>query len=100
MGSFIQVIEYDTSRIDEIRVLGEKVRAERSAEEGGPRTIRVTEDRDKPGRYYTIVEFESYEKAMENSSNPATQAFSAQLAELVDGPPTFYNLNVLDTYEI
>ena len=44
MGSFIQVIEYDTSRIDEIRVLGEKVRAERSAEEGGPRTIRVTQE--------------------------------------------------------
>jgi quinol monooxygenase YgiN len=100
MGSFIQVIEYSSSRIDEIRVLGEKVQAERSGEEGGPRFIRITEDRDKPGHYYTIVEFESYEKAMENSNHPATQAFAASLAELVDGPPTFINLDVIQTYDV
>jgi hypothetical protein len=100
MGSFIQVIEYDTSRIDEIKTLGEKVRAERSGEDGGPRSVRMTEDRDRRGHYYTIVEFDSYEKAMENSNHPATQAFAAQLAELVDGPPTFYNLDVLDSFEV
>jgi quinol monooxygenase YgiN len=100
MGSFVQIIEYTSSRIDEIRNLGEKVRAERSGEEGGPRSIRVTEDRDKPGHFLTIVEFESYEKAMENSNHPATQAFAAEMASLVDGPPTFINLNVLDSYEV
>ena len=98
MGSFIQVIEYDSSRIDEIRNLGEKVSAERQGQDGGPQRITVTQDRDKPGHFYTIVEFESYEKAMENSEHPSTQAFAAQMAELVDGPPRFYNLNVLDTH--
>ena len=99
MGSFIQVIEYSSSRIDEIKALGEKVRAERSGDAGGPRIVRVTEDRDKPGHYYTIVEFDSYESAMENSDHPATQAFAAEMAQLVDGPPTFINLNVLESWE-
>ena len=99
MGSFVQVIEYSSSRIDEIKALGEKVRAERSGDDGGPRSVRVTEDRDKPGRFYTIVEFDSYESAMENSNHPATQAFAAEMAQLVDGPPSFYNLDVLESWE-
>ena len=95
MGSFVQIIEYTSSRIDEIRTLGEKIRAERAGEADGPQRITITEDRDKANHYLTIVEFESYEAAMENSNNPATQAFAAQMAELVDGAPTFHNLNVL-----
>jgi hypothetical protein len=56
----------------------------------------MTEDRDNPGRYLNIVFFDSYESAMENSNSPVTQEFSQKMMALADGPPTFYNLNVVD----
>lgn len=41
-----------------------------------------------------IVEFDSYEEAMRNSADPVTGKFAARLAELLDGPVTFGNLDV------
>ena len=54
-------------------------------------------DRDRPGYYFSIIEFDSYEEAMENSNRPETSEFAAQMAKLCDGPPTFRNLDVVDT---
>ena len=96
MAGFVQIIDYTTSRFDEIKELAEKLRA---GGEGGPSgavNVTITEDRDRPGHFITVAEFESYEKAMENSNHPATQEFAAAMAQLVDGPPTFYNLDVRD----
>ena len=99
MGSFVQIIEFRSSNIDEIRKLGDEFREKRSAEgSGGPVTGTVTEDRDRPGTFLNIVEFPSYDEAMANSDNPLTQEFAQRMAELCDGPPTFYNLNVLDRW--
>ena len=99
MAGFVQIVEYKTSRFDEVRKLGEEMRASRAGEQGGPRRVTVTQDRDRPGVYRSIVEFESYETAMENSDRPETQQFAAKMAELCDGPATFYNLDVVDTWE-
>ncbi|MGQ0632142.1 MAG: hypothetical protein ACT4P1_14065 [Sporichthyaceae bacterium] len=101
MGRFIQIIEYSTSRFDEVTKLGEEFRAERAAAGDNIHPVRVTtcENRDIPGRYLTIAEFGSYGDAMQNSEHPSTQKFAAGMAALCDGPPTFYNLNALDTYE-
>lgn len=93
MAGFVQIVEYKTSRIDEIKDLAEKYRANRG-DSGGPVRVAITEDRDQPGTFRTIAEFESYEKAMENSNHPSTQEFAAAMTQLVDGPPTFYNLDV------
>jgi quinol monooxygenase YgiN len=92
--SFIQIIEHQTSRIEEIAKLAEEMRASRP----GPNPVvrmAVGADRDNPGRYFTIVEFESYEAAMANSDDPATQEFAGRFAELLDAPPVFYNLDVI-----
>jgi hypothetical protein len=43
----------------------------------------------------TIVEFDSYEAAMENSADPATSEFAERMMQLCDGPPTFHNLDVM-----
>jgi hypothetical protein len=43
-----------------------------------------------------IVFFDSYESAMENSNLPETNEFSQKMMELLDGPPTFYNLDVVE----
>ena len=96
MPGFVQIIEFTTTRIDEVRALGEEIR-------NGPATglvLRgtITADRDRPNTYLNIIEFESYESAMENSARPETSEFAARMGELCDGPPRFYNLDVLDSW--
>ena len=90
---FIQLIEFKTSDIDTFN----KTLDEWLAKTTGVRTsTRATQcqDRDNSGSYLHIVEFPSYEAAMENSNRPETAEFAAQLAQLCDGPPTFRNLDV------
>ncbi len=101
MGRFIQIIEYSTSRFDEIQKLSDEFRAERQAAGIDVHPIRVTTSvsRDDPNRYTTIAEFGSYGDAMKNSELPETQKFAASLQELCDGPARFSNLNVIEAYE-
>jgi len=91
---FIQIIEYKTSRIDELNAALdgwlERTKGKRAATRGVQ-----TRDRDAENTYVQIVEFPSYEDAMANSNLPETSEFAGQLASLCDGPPTFRNLDVL-----
>lgn len=57
-------------------------------------------DRNDADRYLNIVYFDSYEEAMRNSEHPVTQEFAAKLAALVDGAPTFSNLDVVEEVEL
>lgn len=91
---FIQIVDYVTQRFDEVQALSEKFRAE-VADTSTTERVTVCQDRDRPGHYLVIAEFDSYDSAMENSDNPATQEFAQRMAELCDGPPTFYNLDVV-----
>lgn len=95
MAGFIQVITFTSSKIDEIRTLADEYRA---ANPGNVARANFTADRDNPNSYCNIVEFESYEAAMENSSRPETSEFAAKLAALCDAPPNFYNLDVVETW--
>jgi hypothetical protein len=99
MAGFVQIIEIQTSRIDDVEAIGQQVR--RRLDDGSsssPKRGLFTEDRDRPGYYLNIVEFESYEAAMENSSRPEVSEFASQLAKLCDTPPKFYNLDVRETW--
>jgi hypothetical protein len=92
---FVQIIEYTTSDIDGMRAVADAwERATAGKNTVGRRVI--TQDRDHPGRYCSIVFFDSYESAMENSGLPETKALSARMAEMADGPATFRNLDVLE----
>lgn len=91
---FIQIIDYVTQRPEEIEAISEKFRAEAGSDSTTER-VTVTQDRDRPGHYLVIAEFESYDSAMKNSEHPATQEFARRMSELCDGPPTFYNLDVV-----
>jgi hypothetical protein len=97
MAGFIQIIEFHTTKIDEMRALGDEWR-ERT--DGGGNLVRgtIVQDRDRPNTYLNIVEFGSYEEAMANSDRPETSAFAARMAELCDAPPTFRNLDVVETW--
>jgi hypothetical protein len=93
---FIQIIEYETDRPDELWALGEA----RSKEMGDPAPgfrLAVTRDRDRPNRFVAIVEFPSYAAAMENSRQPDTDGFAREMAALCTSPPRFYNLDVQRT---
>jgi len=93
VAKFVQIIEYKTSRIDEVdKMLDEFV----SSTEGKRTTTRVTSaaDRDRPNTYLDIVEFPSWDDAQKNNELPEVQRISEQMSKLCDGPPNFRNLDV------
>lgn len=92
MAGFVQIVEIKTSRIDEVDAVVEEMRARGGAM---PMTrATMTADRDRPGYYLSILEFDSYEEAMANSSRPETTEMAGRMASLCDEPPKFYNLDV------
>jgi hypothetical protein len=91
MARFVQIIEMKTSRIDEVDALVEERRGEGSMP---MQRALLTADRDRPGYYFSILEFDSYEQAMENSGKPETDELASKMAALMDEPPKFYNLDV------
>jgi hypothetical protein len=100
MAGFVQIIEMQTSRFDEIEALVKEIRSR--LDDGSPSSplrATITADRDRPGVYLNIVEFDSYEAAMENSNRPETGEFAARIGELCDAPPKFYNLDVREIWE-
>jgi hypothetical protein len=91
---FSQIIEFNTSRIDEFNA---NLDAWMAKSEGHriPHRAVLRKDRDVENVYLLMVEFSSYEIGMENSSRPETGEFAAFLATLCDGPLQFRNLDVL-----
>ncbi|MBA2456795.1 MAG: hypothetical protein H0V48_09705 [Nocardioidaceae bacterium] len=63
MAGFVQIIEFKTSRVNEIRDLV----AQMQPQQGTGSALRgtVTADYDRPGYYLNIVEFTSRGKAMD-----------------------------------
>jgi len=98
MSGFVQIMEIKTSRRDEVEALVARTRRERGDQMPVSRSI-ITEDRDRAGYYFAIIEFDSYEEAMKNSNDPATGEFAKQLGALLDEPPKFYNLDVLQVMD-
>jgi hypothetical protein len=101
MTGFVQIIEMQTSRIDEVEALIRELR--NRLDDGGsssaPRRGVITADRDRPGFYLSVVQFESYEAAMENSNRPEVSEYAGRMAKLCDAPPKFYNLDVRETWQ-
>ncbi len=97
MAGFVQIVEFETSRIDEIKALGEEMQAR--PDQGTVRRVTMVADRDRPNHYSTIVEFDSYDAAMENNDRSDTEEFAAKMMKLCDGPPTFHNLDVVQRWE-
>jgi hypothetical protein len=91
---FAQIIEFQTSQLDAFNA---NLDAWMTKTEGHriPHHAVVRRDRDAKDRYLLLVEFSSYDQAMENSNRPETAEFGAFLAGICDGPLTFRNLDVL-----
>ncbi len=92
---FVQLIEMRTNHLDEIQQLEDEW--EKATE--GTRTLRkaiVGRDRNDPDRHIVIAFFDDYESAMANSNLPATQAFGEKQFALLEAPPTFTDLDIID----
>ena len=92
---FVQIIEFRTSKFDDMQRVGTEWEAAVGADSKARRRV-LCKDRDSDDRYFNVVFFDSYEEAMENSDLPATQEFSQKMMALAEGEPTFYNLDVVE----
>lgn len=93
--SFFQIIEYKTSRVDEIRALSETWIEQTKGARTATRSV-LSADTDQPGIYVLLVEFPSRDDADRNSALPATTKLAEEVAKLCDGPPSFRNLDVVE----
>ena len=91
---FAQVIEFETTRIEEFNA---RLDAWIAGTEGKriPHRAVLQKDRDASSVYLLTVEFATHEQGVENSSRPETGEFAAFLAGISDGALTFRNLDVL-----
>lgn len=90
---FVQLIELKTGDIDAFNRTLDDWLAKTTGVRTPTRAVQGR-DRDNDHTYVNIVEFPSYEAAMENSNRPETGKFSERLAALCKGQPTFRNLDV------
>jgi len=95
---FVQIIEYETDRADEMAATMDRRMAE--AQQSGqemPGRMLVTRDRDNPRRFMLIVEFPSYEEAMVVSKRPETDEMAKLMSSMVSSGPVYHNLDVVET---
>jgi hypothetical protein len=95
---FIQIFEFTTTRIDAVEALMDNWVAQSEGRRSVVRSV-LTADRDRPLTYVQIVEFSSFEGAMQNSALAETAEFAQRLAELCEEPPRFRNLDLVRTDE-
>ena len=97
--AFVQIIEFTTTRVDEVLDLMEEWVTRTEGKRKTGRSV-LSADRDKANTYVQVVEFPSYEEAMANSNLPETSEFAERLNKLCDGPPSFRNLDVRRAYDL
>jgi len=96
--SFIQFIEFETDDIGQF--LAEVRRWEEESTDWRTATrATLCADRDHPGSYVQVVEFPSYEAAMENSNDPRTNEFAERMASITGEGRMFRNLDVIKVSE-
>lgn len=61
----------------------------------GYQGYRLLADRDRPGRFMIVVDFNSAADAKANDGRPETAAWAAKLAELTTAAPIFGNFDCL-----
>jgi quinol monooxygenase YgiN len=93
--SFVQVIDYTSSKPDEIQRIHEEWT---EATEGKRRAKRLVlaKHHDDPNSFSEFVFFDSYEDAVRNSELPETEEFARRLNDAIDGEPRYIDLDVVE----
>lgn len=91
---FIQLIDYQTTRVDEVQAL----LTSWIATTGGVRTATRTtvgRDRNDPTHFIAILQFPAYDEAMRNSDLPPTKKIHEEFVKLCVEEPKFIDLDVI-----
>lgn len=94
MAAFVQVIDFETTKPEEMNALMDEWEGETKGMKRMSVKGLLTHDRENKNHYMEIVEFPSYEIAMENNDLPTTQKFAGRMRELCSSGPRFVNLDV------
>ncbi|MEU6313179.1 ester cyclase [Streptomyces sp. NPDC047014] len=92
--TFVQVIDYETTRFDEMNALIDRWAEQSSGRRTATHTM-IGQDRAARNHYVDMVEFPSYEEAMKNSGLPETDRMFQEMVSLCEGMPSFMNLDVV-----
>ena len=86
---FVQILEFKTSKFDEIDAVLQEYRAKREAA-GAPVPVEVLQckDRDQQNTYVSVVRFSSYEAAMETRTTPTPPRWQPASPTSVTAPPS------------
>ncbi len=97
---FVQIIDIETDRMEEMRVLVQETDKRLAGHAGGPARRLVLQDRNQPNRFLVMIEFESHDEAMRNSDDPETSRMAEQLASMCTRPPSFTDCDVREMTEL
>ncbi|MFC9679754.1 hypothetical protein [Streptomyces sp. NPDC056948] len=97
---FVQIIDFETERLDEMEQVFEEAGRRLAGRTGGPTHRILLKDRDNPRRYLALIEFESHDEAMRNSDDPETSRMAEQLGALCIGDRVYTNCDLLDASEL
>ena len=96
-----QLIKWRLKPGKDLAGLNEQLRAAEQSGSGLLRTI-VMRDQKEPDQFYTLVVFESEEKARARERDPrreeGLQALRAMLADILASPPEFTDLAVVEEW--
>jgi hypothetical protein len=93
---YIQLVEFDTNHpVHEVQqALDAWLAASR-----GQRNLHmavVAADHDRSNHYWELLEYASEQEAMRTAELPETKAAYEKWSRLLDGEPTFHNLDVVE----
>ena len=98
MWAQIIKVRVKSGKEDDLRRIMEQVRAIEQPDSGLRRSTMMRDKKD-PHTFYTMIVVESEEKARAHERDPrrqGVQGLQAQMAEALDGPPEFIDLEVVD----
>ena len=81
-----------------LQILPQELDAQFRGDEGGPRRVVVLKDQKDESVYYTLVFFESEERARQYENSPAQQAIQQRMSQVWAGQPEYTDLDVV--YEV
>jgi quinol monooxygenase YgiN len=97
--AFLQIIEMRTKKFDELQGMDREWEASTEGKRTARRVI-VARDHNDPERVVVMAFFDSYESAQENSQLPETSAMAEKQAALLEGPPSFIDLDIIEDREV
>jgi hypothetical protein len=97
---FVQIIGFETERLEEMQQLMQEAGQRNAGRTGGPTHRMLLKDRDKPDRYLALIDFDSYDDAMRNIGDPETGKLAEQLGALTIGERVYTNCDVLESGDI